>query len=39
MNCDDELRIVKRDDNPHTKVADITGVARVPAIVGVDEDG
>jgi hypothetical protein len=38
MDCDDEIRLVKRDD-PHAHAPDLSRVAGIPAPISIDVDG
>jgi hypothetical protein len=39
MDCDDEIRLVKRDDDPHAYGPDFSGVAGIPAPISIDVEG
>jgi hypothetical protein len=39
MDCDDEIRLVKRDNDPHMHSHDFSGVAWIPAPISIHVDG
>lgn len=39
MNCDDQVRLVKGDDNADADVSDLPGVSRSSGFVFIDEGG
>lgn len=39
MDCDDEIRLVKRDNDPHTHFLDFSGVARIPPPISIHVNG
>jgi hypothetical protein len=39
MDCDDEIGLVKRDDDPHAHGPDFSRVAGIPAPISIDVNG
>jgi len=39
MDCDNEIRLVKRDNDPHTHSLDLSGVAEIPLPISIHEHG
>jgi hypothetical protein len=38
MNCDDQVWLVKRDDDPHADALDLTRVARLTCPISIEVD-
>jgi hypothetical protein len=39
MDCDDQVRLVKGNDDSHTDAPDLSGVARLPFVVPIQANG